>query len=83
MSQIVINWALAMISGLIGFFAHLSWMAIRDLQKAQSRLQTRVAEVEVLVAGDYLRKQEFEKFVDRVIAKLDAIDDKIDRKADK
>jgi hypothetical protein len=83
MGQTIVNWALLSVSALIGFFGHLSWMAIRDIQKAQSRLQMRVSEVEILVAGDYLRKQEFEKFVDRVICKLDAIDDKIDRKADK
>ena len=56
---------------------------MRDLQRGQSRTDRRLSEIEVLVAGDYLKKQEFEKFVDRVICKLDAIDEKIDRKADK
>ena len=67
----------------LGFLAHTIWSSIRDMQKAQSRLQTRLSEVEVLVAGSYVKRQEFERFVDRVIDKLDIIDAKIDNKADK
>jgi len=36
-----------------------------------------------LVAGDYLKRKEFGKFVDRVFVKLDSIDEKLDGKADK
>ena len=83
MDQTLINWALSAVSAAIGFFGHLIWMAVRDIQKAQSRLQTRLSEVEVLVAGSYVKRQEFERFVDRIIDKLDSIDSKLDNKVDK
>ena len=83
MDQSFINWLLCGVSGLLGALGSLIFIGMRDLQRAQSRTDRRLSEIEVLVAGDYLKKQEFEKFVDRVICKLDAIDEKIDRKADK
>jgi len=83
MDQTVFNWVFGIATTSLGFLAHTIWSSIRDMQRAQSRLQTRLSEVEVLVAGSYVKRQEFERFVDRVIDKLDAIDAKIDGKADK
>lgn len=83
MSQSFINWILGGFSSIAGALGTIVFLGIRDLQRAQARTDRRLGEIEVLVAGDYLKKQEFEKFVDRVICKLDAIDEKIDRKADK
>ena len=83
MDQTTINWILGGTSALFGALFNIIWASIRDLQKSQNRTQFRLGEIEVLVAGDYLRKQEFEKFVDRVIVKLDSIDEKLDQKADK
>jgi hypothetical protein len=83
MDQSFINWLLGGVSGLLGALASLIFIGMRDLQKSQSRTDRRLSEIEVLVAGDYLKKQEFEKFVDRIMCKLDGIDEKIDRKADK
>ena len=83
MDQSFINWLLGGVSGLLGALASLIFIGMRDLQKSQSRTDRRLSEIEVLVAGDYLKKQEFEKFVDRVFVKLDSIDEKLDGKADK
>lgn len=83
MDQSTINWILGGASAALGFLGNVIWTAIRDLQNVQARTQRRLSEIEVLVAGDYLKKQEFEKFVDRVIVKLDSIDEKLDGKADK
>jgi len=83
MDQTTINWILGGTSALFGALFNIIWASIRDLQKSQNRTRIRLGEVEVLVAGDYLKRQDFEKFVDRVIVKLDSIDDKLDSKADK
>ena len=83
MDQTLFNWVFGIATTSLGFLINSIWSSIRDIQKAQSRLQTRLSEVEVLVAGSYVKRQEFERFVDRVIDKLDAIDSKIDGKADK
>ena len=83
MDQTLFNWVFGIATTSFGFLINSIWSSIRDIQKAQSRLQTRLSEVEVLVAGSYVKRQEFERFVDRVIDKLDVIDAKIDGKADK
>ena len=43
----------------------------------------RVAEIEVLVAGAYVKKDDLEKLSNAIFAKLDRIEDKLDLKVDK
>lgn len=83
MEQSIINWALAAVSGLIGFFLHSVWNAVKDLQSADTKLASKVAEIEVLVAGNYVKKEEFDRVVQRLFEKLDSISDKLDHKVDK
>ena len=42
-----------------------------------------MAEIKVLVAGDYVKKDEFLKSVTALFTKLDRIEGKLDKKADK
>lgn len=77
------NWALTGLSGLLGFLLHAVWQATKDLQRADAELTKRVSEIEVLVAGNYVTRQEFDRVIDKLFAKLDAIDFKLDKKADK
>lgn len=77
------NWALTGLSGLLGFLLHAVWQATKDLQRADAELTKRVSEIEVLVAGNYVTRQEFDRVIDKLFAKLDHIEMKIDKKADK
>ena len=77
------NWALTGLSGLLGFLLHAVWQATKDLQRADAELTKRVSEIEVLVAGNYVTRQEFDRVIDKLFAKLEAIEMKIDKKADK
>ena len=83
MDQTVINWLLAGFGGLIGFLLNAVWQAVKDLQTADKELAGKVAEIEVLVAGAYVRKDEFTQSVNALFAKLDRIEDKLDKKVDK
>jgi ABC-type transporter Mla subunit MlaD len=83
MEQTVINWALAAVSGLIGVLLRSLWQAVRDLQAADKLLSDRVNSVEVLVAGDYVRRVDLDRAIEAVMARLSRIEDKLDRKADK
>ncbi len=83
MDQTIVNWMLAGFGGLIGFLLNAVWQAVKDLQKADKELTAKVAEIEVLVAGAYVKKDEFTSSVNALFAKLDRIEDKIDKKADK
>lgn len=83
MDQTIINWLLGGFGALIGFLLNAVWQAVKDLQKADLTLVHKVGELEVLVAGDYVRKEELQDNIKALFAKLDKIEDKIDRKADK
>ena len=83
MDQTIINWLLGGFGGLIGFLLHMIWQAVKDLQAADTALASKVAEIEVLVAGAYVRRDELEVHMARVLAKLDKISDKLDNKVDK
>ena len=77
------NWALTGLSGLLGFLLHAVWQATKDLQRADAELTKRVSEIEVLVAGNYVTRQEFDRVIDKLFAKLDHIEMKLDKKVDR
>jgi hypothetical protein len=83
MDQTIVNWLLAGFGALIGFLLNAVWQAVKDLQHADKELAAKVSEIEVLVAGAYVKKDEFTSSVNALFAKLDRIEDKIDKKADK
>lgn len=56
MDQALINWLLGGFGALIGFLLNAVWQAVKDLQTADTKLANKVAEIEILVAGDYLRR---------------------------
>lgn len=83
MDQTTINWLLAGFGTLIGFLLNAVWQAVKDLQAADIKLAGKVSEVEVLVAGDYLRRDDFAHTIEELFKKLDKIEDKLSKKADK
>ena len=83
MDQTIVNWLLAGFGALIGFLLNVVWQAVKDLQKADKQLADKVGSIEVLVAGNYVRRDSFDAAVERIFQKLDHIEEKIDRKADK
>ena len=83
MDQSIINWVLGAFNALMMFLINLKWNAIKDLRNDDKNLHQKIAEVEVLVAGMYVKKSEFDASVTALFKKLDRIEDKIDKKADK
>ena len=77
------DWVLAGLSALLGFLLNAVWQAVKDLQREDQELAKRVGEIEVLVAGNYVTRQEFDRVIDKLFNKLDAIEMKLDKKADK
>lgn len=53
------------------------WSAIKDGRKEHQRLAEKVNNVEVLVAGQYVTRDEFNQTMKSVDAKLDRIADKV------
>lgn len=83
MDQTIINWLLAGFGALIGFLLNAVWQAVKDLQNADKVIAEKVGSIEVLVAGAYVKKDEFAHTIEALFNKLNKIEDKLDKKADK
>jgi len=83
MEQDIINWLLGGMGTLIGFLLNVVWQAVKDLQTADRNLVDKVASIEVLVAGNYIKRDEFDRFLSRLFEKLDILENKIDHKEDR
>lgn len=73
--------------GIAGFLGGW-WMkvlheSVKDLQEQDKKLAEKVSSIEVLVAGNYVKRDDFDKSLEAIFRKLDRIEDKLDGKADK
>lgn len=74
--QEILNIAIAIVCTIGGWIMKTMWAAISSLSK-------KVGELEVLVAGDYVKTKKFDHFTDKIFDKLEAISNKLDSKVDK
>jgi len=82
-TQIFFDVAVAVIGALGGWILNTVWTAVKELQKADKELAEKVGEIEVLVAGRYVTRDEFNHTLAQVFAKLDTIRDMLARKVDR
>jgi uncharacterized protein YcbK (DUF882 family) len=82
-TQDIINAAIGVAGALGGWWLKTIWAALRELQKADQMLAEKVSAIEVLVAGQYIRRDEFEKMATALFSKLDKIYERLESKADK
>jgi len=77
--------------GLCAFFGGI-WVrgiadSMRELKSTDADLAEKVQKIEILVAGDYVKREEIDKLIDKLtgalFTKLDRIEMKLDGKADK
>jgi len=72
---------------IVSFMGGILYRDVRAGMKEQeddlSKLATKIQGIEVLVAGDYVRKTDQDKLSEALFKKLDQICEKLDRKADK
>ena len=81
--QLGFNILITLVAFLGGWVLNSLKSSIEGLQKADSELTTKVQGIEVLVAGHYVRRDDFDKISAEMFRKLDKIYDKLDGKADK
>lgn len=67
----------------LGFLLKTVWQAVKDLQASDKQIVDKVNSIEVLVAGQYVKQDEFNRLSDAMFKKLDRIEGKLDAKADK
>lgn len=82
-TQIFFDVAVAVIGAMGGWILNTVWNAVKELQKADKELAEKVGEIEVLVAGRYMTRDEFNHTLSQVFSKLDTIRDMIATKADR
>jgi len=83
MDQTIFNIAVAVAGSLGGWWLKVLWDAVKDLQSADKELAEKVSSIEILVAGQYVKRDDFDRVANAIFAKLDKIMDKLDTKADK
>lgn len=83
MDQGLINTVITFAGGIFGWLLKTLWDSVRTLERTDDMILEKVNKVEVLVAGEYVRRDEFRDSIERLFVKLDQIEAKIDQKADK
>lgn len=83
MEQSYLNWAFGILNLILGAVVKAMWDSYKDLKKADTQLAEKVNQIEVLVAGQYVKRDDFDRVANIIFAKLDKISDKLDQKADR
>lgn len=79
----IVNGLFGLLAMIFGWMLKTLWGTVKDLQESDKELAEKVNSIEVLVVGDYVKREEFQGALNRIFMKLDAIENKIDQKADK
>lgn len=83
LDQTIINWILGLFGMILGFMLKTVWQSVKDLQTSDKQLVDKINAIEVLVAGQYVKQDEFNRLSDAIFKKLDRIEEKLDKKEDK
>ena len=81
--QVGFNVAVMLAGGLMGWVLKSITDRMDNLTAADKELTTKVQAIEVLVAGQYIKRDELEKHIDNIFTVLRRIEEKLDGKADK
>ncbi|MEI7507845.1 MAG: hypothetical protein WCJ62_00095 [Flavobacterium sp.] len=81
--QFFFNVATAIVSVTFGWVLNTIWGSLKDLQTADKALVDKVAAIEILVAGRYVTRDEFNVALTAISSKLDRIQDLLSQKADR
>lgn len=83
MSQTMINAIIGGFAAAVAFILRVIWEGLRELQKADVDLTAKISEIQLLVAGSYVKKDELDGVIKALFTKLDKIEDKLDKKVDR
>ena len=80
-AQWFVNAALGLAAFLGGWVMNNLQESMKSLRASDERLADKVQAIEILVAGQYIKRDEFDKIIAALFLKLDKIDAKLDGKA--
>ena len=81
--QVLFNLLGAAVSAMLGWALKFIYDKLHDLQLIDVSLADKVQKIEVLVAGEYIKRSEMDKMYIALFSKLDRIENKLDGKVDK
>lgn len=82
-TQTVFNVIIALSGGLGGFVLKLIWDAIKTLQSTDTAMAADLSSLKVMVAGQYITRDEYKSDLTDIKTALQRIEDKLDSKQDK
>ena len=83
MEQNLFNIVVGIAGALGAWWMTTIWAALKELQREDKATSDKVAAIEVLVAGKYMQRDEFDRTIDRLFHKLDKIEGMLNGKQDK
>lgn len=94
LDQTLINYLMAGFGAAVSFILKVIWEGLRELQKCDLDITSKISQIQLLVAGEYVKKEDlerstnmqreyFEKSLTALFAKLDKIENKLDGKMDR
>ena len=83
LDQQLFNIMIAIAGALGGWWMKAMWESMKDLEKADTRLTSEVSDLKVLVAGQYVKQDAFDRTIAALFTKLDRMEDKLNHKIDK
>jgi len=83
MPQMVFNGLFILVGVFGGYYMNSIKDSIKALQATDRDLIVKLQGIEVLVAGTYIKRDDFNDVIKALFAKLDKIDEKLDAKADR
>lgn len=82
-AQTILNVAFALVGALGGWVLKFMHGSLRDMRYDVASLTDKVQNIEVLVAGQYVKREDMNDLARALFAKLDRIEQKLDGKVDK
>ena len=82
-AQTLFNVAAGIAGALGGWWLKTVWEAVRDLQNADMKIAEKVAAIEILVAGRYVTRDDFQRDIKTLFDKIDRLSEVMSRKADR
>jgi hypothetical protein len=81
--QTIINWVFVTSGALGGWVLKFFYDRLHDLSIQDQALSEKVQAIELLVAGEYVKRDQLERMEEALFRKLDKIEDLLSKKADK
>lgn len=81
--QDMFNIVLTIAGALAGWWMKAMWESLKELRLEDQKIHQTVTQLQILVAGNYVRADQFNVFAASLGQQLTRIEDKLDHKADK